>query len=75
MDPGLPKVIAEFVNVLEMRGMARQRCEGPDPVFFGNRMLQYGNRNLGVRLILDRSIWTIDVADIAGAKRGDACAA
>lgn len=59
----LPESIVEFVSFLEGKGLVCQSRNGPDPVFFGNTLLQYGNDIVRIRLASDRSVWAVDIAD------------
>jgi hypothetical protein len=70
MDATPSDQILELEAFLERNGLVCQRREGPDPNSFGNRVVQYGNSDIGVRLVLDRGIWSVAVADLVG-RRGD----
>ena len=43
--------------------MCQRREEQP---VFNNKVLQYGNADIGVRVVSDKGIWYIEVADVAG---------
>ncbi len=64
MNLELPQEIVGFEAFLANRGLACLRREGPDKKFFGNRILRYGDGKIGVQIVLDRSIWFVDVADV-----------
>lgn len=64
MNLSLPQEIVVFETFLIGKGLTCQRREGPDRRFFGNRILQYGDDTIGIQLLLDRSIWSIDLADV-----------
>ena len=66
MQETLPEPIMDFELFLVSKGMDCQRREGPDSAVFGNRLLQFGNERVGVRLVLDRSAWTVQVSDAIG---------
>lgn len=61
----LPPEISELVSFLEKQGLALRRKQGPDRQSFGNIYMEYGNGDVIVRVVLDRSCWELDVADIA----------
>jgi hypothetical protein len=64
MDLPLPQEIVKFEIFLISKGLTCRRREEPDRRFFGNRTLQYGDGKVGVQLLLDRSIWSVDLADV-----------
>lgn len=66
MQQTLPEPITDFESFLASKGLDCQRREGPDSALFGNRLLQFGNERVGVRLILDRGVWTVEVSDAIG---------
>ena len=65
MEIPIPNEIGTFEAFLLNKGLVCERRVGPDRKVFGNRILQYGNGIIGVQLVLDRSIWLIDIADVA----------
>jgi hypothetical protein len=65
MFPAIPEPVTRFEAFLEEQGLACQSCKGPDLAFFGNTCLQYGNDFVRIRLVSDRSLWTVGVADAA----------
>jgi hypothetical protein len=54
--------VTTLADRLEAEGF-RRRESGPDPESFGNRVIDLEDGRLRVRLILDRSTWTIEVDD------------
>lgn len=66
MERGLPEAITKFESFLRNVGLMCQRREGPDPKFFGNQLIQYGDNSIGLRIVSDRSEWTISTSDAAG---------
>ncbi len=66
MESNAPEKIARFETFLHSVGLVCQRREGPDPKFFGNQVIQYGDGSVGLRIVSDRSEWTVSVSDAAG---------
>lgn len=62
MDTTWPKVVADFETFLQKVGMACRRHE--DQAVFGNKILQCENANIEVRVVSDRDVWFVEVADI-----------
>jgi hypothetical protein len=63
----VPSAVVEFERFLDALGLVCEVHRGPDQVFFGNRIVQYGRDgvDVGVRIVSDRSIWSIDIAETA----------
>jgi len=57
-----PEVVRDFEGFLTKEGlMFQQRLE--DQAAYGNKLLQYGNADILVRIVSDRDIWYIEVAE------------
>jgi hypothetical protein len=54
--------IDAFIEQFEAAGFERAET-GPDRENFGNRVIDLDDGDLHVRLVLDRSLWTIEVGD------------
>lgn len=63
MNHTWPTTVAAFEVFLEKAGLMRQRCE--EQPAFNNKVLQYGNATIGVRVVSDRGIWYAELADVA----------
>ncbi|HTV48620.1 MAG TPA: hypothetical protein VMG59_09275 [Phycisphaerae bacterium] len=64
MDADLLNILEGFESFLKRSGLVCQRREGPDPIFFGNRVIQYsGEGYIAIRITLDRSQWLVDIGD------------
>ncbi|HWE01863.1 MAG TPA: hypothetical protein VG326_05585 [Tepidisphaeraceae bacterium] len=64
MNSTWPKEVADFEAFLTNAGLVCQRRE--EQAAFGNKVLQYGNASIAVRLVSDRGVWYVEVADAAG---------
>jgi hypothetical protein len=63
MEKTWPKTVVDFEDFLRGIGMACQlRAEQS---VFGNKMLQYADAIVGVRIVSDRGVWFVEIADIA----------
>src|SRR5882724_1761111 len=57
-----PEVVRDFEGFLTKEGlMFQQRLE--DQAAYGNKLLQYGNADILVRIVSDLDIWYIEVAE------------
>jgi hypothetical protein len=59
------KMFPEFETFLLSMGLTCRLQTEADEVSFGNRLIEYRNESVGVRIILDRGQWTVVLADIA----------
>ena len=57
----MPKEIADFEAFLGKNGLILRRRE-EQPVF-SDKMILYGNLDISVRIVSDRGIWYVEVAD------------
>jgi len=64
MNSNWPKVIDDFELFLAKAGLiCQQREELPS---FGDKVLQYANGSIAVRVCSDRYAWFVEIADIVG---------
>ena len=54
--------LTALADQLEAEGFARRETP-PDRENFGNRVIDFTEGRLRVRLVLDRSVWTIELGD------------
>ena len=58
-----PAAIRDFEAFLQEAGLVCQR-RGEDQAAFGNKLLQYGSPNIGVRIVSDRGTWSVEIAEV-----------
>ena len=63
METTWPSAIQDFENFLREAGLVLQQ-KFYDEQTFGNKLLQYGNDALAVRVVLDRNDWSVSVAEV-----------
>jgi hypothetical protein len=64
MNSTWPKEVVDFEDFLTRDGLSCQhREESPS---FGDKLLQYANARIGVRVGSDRGVWFVDIADMSG---------
>jgi hypothetical protein len=56
-----PEAVADFKVFCSQAGLVCQRRE--EHASFGNKMVQYGSASVGLRVVSDRGIWFVEVAD------------
>jgi hypothetical protein len=54
-----PRKVTDFENFLKTRGLVCQRRE--EEPYFSNKVLQYGDATVRVRVVSDRGIWFVEV--------------
>ena len=64
MDSVWPTAVTDFEAFLKKEGLVCREREIAKS--FDNKFVQYENANIGVRVVCDRSFWSVEIADIAG---------
>jgi hypothetical protein len=59
--PDWPKVVGDFEMFLAGAGLQYQDCK--EETVFGNKVLLYGGQYVNVRIVSDRGVWYVEVAD------------
>jgi hypothetical protein len=54
-----------FESFLVEKGLVCHSRSEPDPESFGNRTVEFGNGNISIRKVLDRSNWSVQVGDVS----------
>jgi hypothetical protein len=54
----------EFDLALQSKGLKREVCMGPQTLPFGNIIIEYFSRQIGVQVMRDRDVWSISLKDI-----------
>ena len=63
MSLNWPEAIRDFEAFLQEVGLVcKRRVE--DQEAFGNKLLQYGSPNIGVRIVSDRGTWSVEIAEV-----------
>jgi hypothetical protein len=55
---------SEFDLALQRKGLKREVCMGPQVLPFGNIIIEYFNKQIGIQVMRDRDIWSISLKDI-----------
>lgn len=58
-----PSELAGFESFLSQQGLARTRRE--ESSSFDNKLVEYSDGTLSVRVVCDRGVWHVEVSDIA----------
>ena len=61
MDSNWPRVIDDFAKFLTDAGLQFQSRK--EEAVFNNKVLEYDGQRVNVRIVSDRSIWYVEVAD------------
>lgn len=68
METTWPSIVQDFESFLRERGLVLQR-RFYDEQTFGNKLLQYGNDSLALRVVLDRDDWSVRVTEVVSKPR------
>ena len=63
MKPTWPKEVLDFESYLENDGLVCRRRR--EEATFGDKLLEYANADIKLRILSDRGIWFIEVGDVS----------
>ncbi|HEX4070242.1 MAG TPA: hypothetical protein VHX68_03705 [Planctomycetaceae bacterium] len=69
MNSDSPANILALEAFLRGEGLTVVRREGPDRKVFGNMLIEWADERIIVRIVKDRGIWLLEVADPSGQGR------